>query len=82
MDNELKKLQKNIINIKNIVENINKTFDKINSIKSKMENMYADMLKNNNKQLFLFGLDSFHFQNRLIDIETEEMKKIFNVINT
>ena len=81
MDNELKKLQKNIINIKNIVENINKTFDKINSIKSKMENMYADMLKNNNKQLFLFGLDSFHFQNRLIDIETEEMKKIFNVIN-
>jgi hypothetical protein len=31
--------------------------------------------------MFVFGLDSFHFQSKLIDIEYDDMKRLFLAIN-
>jgi hypothetical protein len=42
---------------------------------------YSEFIKNNKSELFVFGLDSLHFQSKLIDIEYDDMKRIFLAIN-
>jgi len=67
----------NIINIRNNVKNI---FDILQIRIDKLKNFYSDFIKNNKSQLFIFGLDSFHFQSKLIDIEYDDMKRLFLAI--
>jgi hypothetical protein len=43
--------------------------------------MYSEFVENNRQNLFVFGLDSFQFQSKLIDIEYEDMKRLFLAIN-
>ena len=43
--------------------------------------MYSEFINNSKTQLFVFGLDSFHFQSKLIDIEYDDMKRLFLAIN-
>ena len=42
---------------------------------------YSEFIKNNKNKLFVFGLDSFHFQSKLIDVEYDDMKRLFLAIN-
>jgi hypothetical protein len=42
---------------------------------------YSEFIKDSKNAMFIFGLDSFHFQSKLIDIEYDEMKRMFLVIN-
>ena len=37
-------------------------------------------IQNNKNQVFVFGLDSFHFQSKLIDIEYDDTKRLFMAI--
>ena len=46
----------------------------------KLKNSYNDFINKNKNNLFIFGLDSFHFQGKLIDIEYEDIKRLFNAI--
>jgi hypothetical protein len=46
-----------------------------------LKNNYAEYVKNNNSTLLVFGLDTFHFQSKLLDMEYDELNKFFLIIN-
>ena len=77
MEDNLKKLKESFSNIKETRENINEVFELINGSLIKLTQLYLDVSKNG----FFFGLDSFQFQNKLLNIENEDMKRLFLVIN-
>jgi hypothetical protein len=68
----------NIINIRNTVKNI---FDILQVRIDKLKLFYSEFIKNSKNDMFVFGLDSFHFQSKLIDIEYDDMKRLFLAIN-
>ena len=75
--NNLKQDFTKIVDIKN--ENV-KTFVTLSEKIKKLKEFYADFIKNNKQNLFMFGLDSFHFQGKLIDIEYDDMHRLFDAI--
>jgi len=81
MDTKLSNLKSDFTKIITIKEETIKIFDELDSKILKLKEIYGEFIKNNKNNLFVFGLDSFHFQGKLIDIEFEEMKKLFAVIN-
>jgi hypothetical protein len=81
MEFQLSKLKKNFSNIKGIRNNTKNIFDILEVKINKLKNTHAELIKNNQTQIFIFGLDSFHFQSKLIDIEYDEMKRLFLAIN-
>jgi hypothetical protein len=68
----------NIITIRSSVKNI---FDILLIKIEKLKLFYLEFIKNKKDELFVFGLDTFHFQSKLIDIEYDGIKRIFLVIN-
>lgn len=42
-----------------------------------IKKMYNDFIQSNREQLFVFTLDSFHFQGKLVDLEYEDMNRMF-----
>jgi hypothetical protein len=81
MESKLVKLKtdfNNIINVRTTVKNI---FDILQIKINKLKMLYNDFIKTSKSELSVFGLDSFHFQNKLIDIEYHEMLRLFLVIN-
>jgi hypothetical protein len=69
--NKLKDIRLQITNLLNIIE------IKIHKLKTKTKT-FIDTNKNN---LFTFGLDSYQFQNKLIEYEYDDMKKNYNIFN-
>jgi hypothetical protein len=67
----------NLINIRNNVKNI---FEILQSRIDKLKILYSEFIQNNKNQVFVFGLDSFHFQSKLIDIEYDDTKRLFMAI--
>jgi hypothetical protein len=67
-----------IINIRNIVKNV---FDTLQIRIDRLRQIYAEFIKTSQSEMFIFGLDSFHFQSKLIDIEYDDMKRLFLAIN-
>ena len=43
----------------------------------KIKEMYSEFISTNRDTLFVFTLDSFHFQSKLIDLEYEDMKRMY-----
>lgn len=68
----------NIITIRTSVKNV---FDILQIRIDKLRQIYSEFIKSNQNEMFLFGLDSFHFQSKLIDIEHDDMKRLFLAIN-
>jgi hypothetical protein len=76
--NNLKNTFASIINKRNSLFNIfTQQQTKIQLLKTN----YAEYVKNNTSSVLIFGLDSFHFQSKLLDIEYEELNKFFSIIN-
>ena len=75
---ELKNDFNNIIHIRSTVKSI---FDILEQRIEKLKNLYSDFIQHNENQLFIFGLDSVRFQSKLIDIEYEDMMRLFLAIN-
>jgi len=67
----------NLINIRNNVKNI---FEILQLRIDKLKILYSEFIQNNKNQMFVFGLDSFHFQSKLIDIEYDDIKRLFMAI--
>jgi hypothetical protein len=81
MENKLVQLKgefNNIITIRNTVKSV---FDVLQVRINKLKAFYSDLIKNSKAQMFVFGLDSFNFQGKLIDIEYDDMKRLFIAIN-
>ena len=67
-----------IINIRNNVKNV---FDILQIRIDSLREIYSEFIKTNKNETFVFGLDTFHFQSKLIDIEYNDMKRMFLAIN-
>ena len=81
MESRVTALKNNFNNISVIRNNVKEIFEFLQIRINKLKFFYSEFIKNNKTELFIFGLDSFHFQSRLIDIEYEGMYKIFRTIN-
>ena len=57
-----------------------RTFEILEIKMHKLKEMYSEFVNNNKSNLFVFGLDSFRFQGKLIDIEYNDMKRLFLAI--
>lgn len=81
MEINLEQLKKNFSTIKDIRDKVTNIFTILESHLLNLKKMYAEFVENNRQNLFVFGLDSFQFQSKLIDIEYEDMKRLFLAIN-
>ena len=81
MENRIGELKNDFNNIIHIRSTVKSIFDILEQRIDKLKNLYSDFIQHNENQLFIFGLDSFRFQSKLIDIEYEDMRRLFLAIN-
>ena len=81
MEYRISKLKGDFNNITSMRNNVKNVFDILQLRINKLKLFYSDFIKSNKSKLFVFGLDSFHFQSKLIDVEYDDMKRIFSAIN-
>jgi hypothetical protein len=81
METRLVKLKGDFNNIISIRTNVKNVFDILQVRINKLHQIYSEFIKNNKNEMFVFGLDSFHFQSKLIDIEYDDMNRLFLAIN-
>jgi hypothetical protein len=81
METKLLQLKTDFNNIINIRTNVKGIFDILQSKISKLKGLHAEFIKTSKTQMFIFGLDSFHFQSKLIDMEHDDMKRLFLAIS-
>ena len=81
MESQVVKLNSEFNNLINIRNNVKNIFDILQSRIDKLKLLYSEFIHNNKNQMFVFGLDSFHFQSKLINIEYDDMKRLFLAIN-
>lgn len=80
VDDRLKTLKVSFSEIKGIRDNIIGLVEDVNVRVSKLNRLYADFVDHNKKTLFVFGLDSFYFQGKLIDAQFADVKKYCDLI--
>ena len=81
MDIRIESIQLEFTKIITTTHEIKTIFDNLEIKIIKLKEIYQNLIKNNNDSKFMFGLDSFRFQGKLIDLELEEMKKYNILIN-
>jgi hypothetical protein len=81
MEIRLTKLKGDFNNIITIRNNVKNVFDILQVRIDKLRQIYSEFIESNKNEMFVFGLDSFHFQSKLIDIEYDDMKRLFLAIN-
>jgi hypothetical protein len=81
MDARLIKLKGDFANVITVRNSIKSIFDTLLIRIEQLKAYYNEFIQSNTQTLFIFGLDSFHFQNKLIDIEYDDMRRLFLAIN-
>lgn len=81
MEKRISKLKTNFGDISDIRTQVKNFFEILQIIINKLKFFYSEFIKNNKTELFVFSLDSLHFQCKLIDIEYDDMKRLFLAIN-
>jgi hypothetical protein len=81
METRISQLKTEFAEISDIRKQVKNFFEILQVRINKLKQFYSDFVKNNQSDLFVFGLDSLHFQSKLIDIEYDDMKRIFLAIN-
>lgn len=77
MEDRFTILKNTFIDILQLKESNIATLHLLNSRIQKIKECYSDFISQNQDKISVFTLDSFHFQGRLIDIEYEDMNRIF-----
>lgn len=80
METRLNHIKSDFTLLVNLKEDNVKTMHTLGEKIIKLKEIYKEFINNNKQNIFVFGLDSFHFQGKLIDIEYEDMKRIFYAI--
>ena len=80
MDQKLNKVKHTFDKIKDMREEISGLFQNLDCRISKLKEIYNDFIRNNNSKLFIFGLDTFYFQNNLLTNEYSFLKEYYNRI--
>ena len=81
MDIRINQLKLNFTHIIDVRTQVISIFDILQIRIDKLKSLYSDFIKTNRDNLFIFGLDSFHFQSKILDIEYDDMKRLFLAIN-
>lgn len=81
MDTKLNKVKHNFTKIKDIRVAVVNIFATLEIKITKLKGLTNDFIKNNHETLFVFGLDSFMFQSKMIDFEYNDMQKYFLALN-
>ena len=81
METKLVQLKTDFNNIISIRMKVKSIFDVLQSKIDKLQGLHAEFIKKSKMQMFIFGLDSFHFQSKLIDMENDDMKRLFLAIS-
>lgn len=66
--------------IKELRSNINDIFVEVKEKLNALDKIYIELINSHKNVDYTFGIDSFYFQNKLIEIEYDNMKSIFNGI--
>lgn len=66
--------------ITNIINEITDKKILLNDNLQKLKNIYNSLIKNNNKKIFLFCLDSFYFQYKILNMEMENISKFIILV--
>jgi hypothetical protein len=75
-------LSENNFNVmKELRVGLNNIFTEIDEKQKVLNKIYSDLVKTHQDKNYTFGLDSFHFQNRLIQLEYDNMKQVFIFID-
>jgi hypothetical protein len=78
---DLEELKNEFIIIRDTRTNITNIFISLEKYIENLKKIYSDYSIHNSEKLFNFGLDSFRFQNKILDIEHEDIKRLFMLIN-
>jgi len=83
MHNEknLKELKSKFITLENRRKTINKFFNNISEIIDKLGQLYKELTKPNNAELYIICLDTFHFQKVLLRLEYKELENCYTTIS-
>jgi len=77
MEDQLSLLKRTFGEIVDIKEGNIEILNNLENRIKKIKDMYGEFISTNRDKLFVFTLDSFHFQRKLIDLEYEDMKRMF-----
>ena len=81
MEAKLNKIKHNFVKIKDIRLAVMNIFSTLEVKITKLKGLTNDFIQHNHDTLFVFGLDSFKFQSKMIDIEYSDMQKYFSALN-
>lgn len=77
----LSQVKRNFAEIKEIRNQIKSLLDALSGKIDKLKQLYVDFISRNSKNLDIFGLDSFHFQNKMLDFEYKHMMSYFTMVS-
>lgn len=80
MDNKISELKVKFSDIREARDEIKRIFEILTNKIIKLNSLYDDFSKQNKNSIFVFGLDSFNFQTKLIDKEFEQMYEYYKLI--
>ena len=81
LETRIMKLKDDFNNIITIRTNVKNIFDILLVRINKLKQTYTEFINANKNETFIFGLDSFNFQTKLLDIEYYDMRRLFLAIN-
>jgi hypothetical protein len=68
-------------NVKHLRNDLNNIFSEIDDKVKILNELYDELVKTHQAKKYTLGIDSFHFQNKLIQMEYDNMKNVFNFID-
>jgi len=77
----LKNLNEQFKSMKLLRSELLDVFNTINSNIITVNKVYLDIVKKHHNKEYLFGVDSFQFQNKMMQMEYDNMHKLFNFID-
>ena len=81
MELEIQRLTTDFINLKDIIGKIIETKIVIKQKLARLKEIHADLIKDNStKKIFLICLESFHFQYKVMNVETDNMHRSFALL--
>jgi len=75
------KLKNSFKNIISIIREISNMKNSVASKLGELKRLHGEMIRDNNKQIFLFCLDSFYYQYKIFSMEFEHIKKLRALLN-
>ena len=80
MEDRLTELKTDFVKFVDLKQDNVHTLTVLDNRIKKIKQIYSEFIQTNREQLFIFTLDSFYFQSKLIDIEYEDILRVFHSI--